>query len=351
MSKKYVLIADRDGGDWSIDLFFAGLVKNVGIENVIVFPDRVKFKQGIPPLVGDDEKDYGTERRSACYVEEYEKLIYYKKQEIIKLLLQRQVEYIFVDETDSAYAKWIELVGPIQNITVKTVVIAGHDSFRGEPEEVRRRYGKHFHYMFIDDWVDRFDKLSFKEKGIINFSCNFDHLWDSGLREVFNKNKIYDICFYGYNSRPVRKLVIDYVKDKYKHLNNAIVFEERPDTYNNFIRHKELYEIMSRSKICLNLPGASTGGKALRYYEIPYLGSCMVTQKTNAKLLYPFEHKINCLEFSTLPELDECIEYAYSIDNNGEYMYNILAKKGYEHCMKYHTASARVKYVLEILNG
>lgn len=345
MKNKYIVIS-REGGDFSMDLIFAGLVRKFGKENVIDYPARDKFRQGKPTLVGDDEKDYGAERRSLSYVEGCENLKRWSRPEIIQSL--HNVKYIFMDETDESYEHWRTLMG-IQSRVVSTIVIAGHDSFRGDPNKVRERLGVHFKHMFIDDWLDEYNNHYFKSD-LINLSCNFDHLWNSSKREEYLRNKKYDLCFIGYNSHPIRRMIMNHVQEKYGHLNNAIIFEDRPNKFDKFIRHDEMFKMMAQSKVCLNLPGASTGGRALRYYEIPYVGSAMITMRVPAKLLYEFSHGINCLEFSSIAELDTCIDLALNHKINGEPYYNIIGGTGHDYCMKYHTIDARMNYVFEVLN-
>lgn len=329
-----------------MDLIFAGLVRKFGKENVIDYPARDKFRQGKPVLVGDDEKDYGAERRSLSYVEGCEDHRKWSRHEIMSIMTQ--VKYIFMDETEQSYQYWLELVS-IFSFPIPTVIVAGHDSFRGDPQQVRARTHVHFEHMFIDDWKPEYDELDFPVN-LINLSCNFDHLWDSSKRQEYLQNKKYDICFIGYNSHPIRRMVINHVKEKWGHLNNCIIFEERPNKFDRFVRHDEMFKMMAQSKICLNLPGASTGGRALRYYEVPYVGSCMITMRFPAKLLHEFENNVDCLEFSSLDELDMCIDTAYRKTLGGTYNYKIIGDAGHDHCMKHHTIDARMDYIFEVLN-
>ena len=46
MTSQSELIIDlRDGGDWSLDLCFAGLVYNLGPENVHMCPRKLKYTE------------------------------------------------------------------------------------------------------------------------------------------------------------------------------------------------------------------------------------------------------------------------------------------------------------------
>jgi len=336
VTKKHVVIS-CEGGDFSMDLIFAGLVKKFGKENVIDYPVRAKHRQGKPSLVGDDEKDYGAERRSLCYVEDCEDMKEWTEEEIGKLSVD-EIGYVFLDETDESFKHFMNLYQLIPMKQKLAVVVAGHDSFRGSAPIVKNRLGFMFKHMFIDDWLPQYDNYDFAS--LINLSCNFDHLWDVSKRDELLKNKVYDICFIGYGSNPVRKLVIDHVNKKWGHLNNCIIFEDRQNKFDKFIRHDEMFKLMAQSKICLNLPGASTGGRALRYYEIPYVGSFMVSMEIQAKLLHPFTPTFNSLD-----GLDYFIEKSLS----KEYDRELLAKQQHMMYRFYHTVDARMDYIFGVL--
>lgn len=346
MDKKIILINPREGSDFSLDLIYAGLVRKFGKENVIDYPFREKHRRGIPKLVNDDEKDYGLERGSLCYVEGCEDIRSFTRPEIVSSIQKDEIDYIFMDETDASYNYWLQIsLGGIFNI--KTVVIAGHDSFRGLPQAVASRLGNSFYHMFIDDWQESYNHHDFPTS-LINLSCNFDHLWS---RVDYQKDKKYDICFIGYNSNPIRRMIVDHIEKNWGHLNNCIIFEDRQDKFDRFVRHDEMFKLMAQSKICLNLPGASTGGRALRYYEIPYVGSCMLTMRFPAKLLYPFENLKSCLEFSSLDELDMQIDFARQKSSNSVFNYDIIANEGHRHCLLYHTVDARVDHLFKVLDN
>lgn len=338
VAKKHIIIS-CEGGDFSMDLIFAGLVRKFGKENVIDYPPRAKHRQGKPSLVGDDEKDYGAERRSLCYVEGCEDMGEWTRPEIIHEIMTHNIGSVFLDETYESYDKWQELFSFYSGVT-STIIVAGHDNFRGDPQIVIDNFGGRCQ-LFIDDWKSEYDSLS--NAHLINLSCNFDHLWDVSKRDEYLQNKVYDICFIGYNSNPVRKVVIDHINEKWGHLNNCIIFEERQDKFDKFIRHDEMFKLMAQSKICLNLPGASTGGRALRYYEIPYAGSFMLTQEVPAKLLGV---KMGS-PFNSLDMLDEKIG---SFLVNDEFRETCMLAD-HLNCENHHSIDARMNYIFGILDG
>lgn len=337
-NKKYIIIS-REGGDFSMDLIFAGLVRKFGKENVIDYPPRDKHRQGKPKLIGDHEKDYGVERRSLCYVDGCEDLKKWTRQEVLKELFSNNVECIFLDETNESYSHYKELM--VVPNKAMDVVIAGHDNLRTSIDTLRERFSGNKTRFFIDDWQKEYEK--YDRTHLINLSCNFDHLWDVSKREELLKNKIYDICFIGYNSNPARKLIIDHVKNKWGHLNNCLIFEERPNMFDKFVRHDTMFKLMAQSKICLNLPGASTSRRALRYYEIPYVGSYMLNMKTPTVYLHPYKD----IDFDSPESFDKMVEFAL---NNPD-LREKKSKQMHDEHMKYNTVDARINYIIEVLNG
>lgn len=340
MSKKHFIIS-CEGGDFSMDLMFAGLVRKFGKENVIDYPARAKHRQGKPSLVGDDEKDYGAERRSLCYVEGCEDMKEWTDEEISELTMD-EIGYVFLDESDESFLLLQQLYQLIPMKPQIAVIVAGHDSFRGTPPNVRSRLGFMFKHMFIDDWQEKYN--NYDSVSLTNLSCNFDHLWDASKRDEYLQNKVYDICFIGYNSNPVRKVVVDHINEKWGHLNNCIIFEDRQDKFDRFIRHDEMFKLMAQSKICLNLPGASTSGRALRYYEIPYVGSFMMSLKAPVIHLNPMMGKTFRGGWKAL---DEIIEE--HLDN--ETKREGAARMGHLDCIKHHSIDARMNYIFGILDG
>lgn len=340
--KKHIIISP-EGGDFSMDLMFAGLVRKFGRDNVIDYPARKKHRQGKPILIGDHERDYGAERRSLCYVDGCESLKEWSRALIREQILSANIETIFLDETAESFVLFKELTSGLLMFGKsfpKIVVIAGHDRFRGDPLSVINAYHKKA-FLFIDDWKAEYEKLP--NTYLTNLSCNFDHLWNVENRDKYLADKKYDLCFIGYNSNPIRKYVIDHVKEKWGHLNNCIIFEERQDRFDMFVRHDEMFRMMAQSKICINLPGASSGGRALRFYEIPYVGSYMLSWHFDAKLLKPLQDKY----VKTLHEFDSKVESMLE----DEHMREWCAKVQHEHCMKYDTVDARIDGIFGVING
>lgn len=327
-----------------MDLLWAGLVRRLGPEAVVGFPDQERHHAGVPRPTGDIREDYGAERRSLCYTGRESELLHLGAHTVTSMLVGGGIDRVFVDERDESFAIWKALQGPASS--AKVVVVAGHDRFwNGSPEHVAAMYGRNFEMMFIDDWQPEYDALPWTR--LINLSTNYDHLWDVSKRHQLLSRKKFDVCFIGYVSSPSRKAVVDHIKERWGFLNNAIMLEETPDRMDRFVSRREYFETMAQSRICLNLPGASACGRALRYYEIPYVGSYMLSQRFPAKLLCPFYDGLHCNLFSSLDELD----YHIGTMLEGEVEREKIAVEGHRHAMTNHTVDARMDYLFSELEG
>jgi len=151
----------------------------------------------------------------------------------------------------------------------------------------------------------------------------------------------------GYNSHGDRAVIVEHLLSKYGEKGNCLLIEKRPNIMDTFIRKSEYFKKMAQSRICINLKGAAECGKALRFYEIPYVGSYMISQVDSANQVYPFRGGEHCDYFDGLGELDYKIKFALENTSRREY----IANSGHSHAMKYHTARARVDYIYERLGN
>lgn len=343
--KKVLFIDARQGGDFTLDALWAGLVDRHGWDRVVDWPPSDKHREGVPTPVGNVEKDYGAERRSLCYTPHYDKFIRFSDWEINSMMRDGQIERIFIDEREESYQFYLKTVAKFTNIPV--VVVAGHDRFwNSSPRQLFQMYGKNLEAMFLDNWRPEYDFLP--RAFPMSYSTNFDHLWDAGNRESYLREKVYDICFMGYNSHGSRGVIVDHLLQKYGSSTNSCLFvEKRPNTMECFLPKREYFKKMAQSKVCVNLRGGAECGKALRFYEIPYVGSYMLSQKFEGKQVHPFVGGIHCDYFSSIEELDGLITTALSQEVQREK----VAAAGHSHALKFHTARARVDYIYRCLDG
>lgn len=344
----YDLIIDmREGGDWSLDLLFAGLVKNVGAENVLMCPRRWKHTEWTDPRA---TRDWGLERRTLGYTPENGFVRDYGDHEGFARMLAHQgkIHRIWLDERMESFQF---LRGMNLGDDIPVVVVAGHDRFwNHSPQFVANLYGKRLEAMLLDNWYPEYDRLPFKARRI-GWSTNFDHYWE---RPAIPPEKDIDISFVGYNSHPDRARFIDHIEKEWPQLTKHIMLERTPDTLGKFVPKSTYFDIMLRSKICLNLRGAADRGKTMRAYEIPYVGSFMLSQRIeDPGLESDFRDDVECVYFDDEDYLDACIEHYLGLDGDptAESDREAVAKRGHIRATTVLSVKQRWFDVIQWLDG
>lgn len=310
-----------------MDLLYSGLVNVLGTDRVVLYPARPKYFEGVPVSTGDKEKDYGAERRSLGYVKGNTPL-YVDAVEIRQMLQRQKIGLIVTDEREDSYRLYLSLSA--QFFDVPVIVVAGHDKFWAQsPETVKQQYGKNFRLLFSDLFEERYVELPYFRP--YNWSVNFDHLWDPKQRQKFLNDKKYDICFSGFNSHPDRLRFVEHVYNNWTNrgLKIKVFLETRPNTMEAFDQKAKYFEDIARSRICLNLRGAATTGKTMRFWEIPYVGSFMLSQRFTMAL-NPFMEGSHCAYFSDENEFDRKVDQYLSFESfreNAAHDANIVATK------------------------
>lgn len=326
----------RDGGDWSLDLCFAGLRQNLGAENVWDAPYKKKHREWAGVVQGFRETDWGLERRTLGYTP-------FDDDRDRREWSLGEVTRVWLDERIESFQMYRELGLYARKVPV--VVVAGHDRFWNQsPQFVASLYGERLQAMLLDNWYPEYANLPFRTRRI-GWSCNFDHYW---LRPKEVPEKDIDIFFVGYNSHPDRARYIDFVNKKFGDLNNHIMLETQPDSFSNFIPKEKMFNLMLRSKICLNLRGAADRGKTLRAYEIPYVGSYMLSQDIeDPGMKEDFVRDIHCGYFHDERSLEVEIKAALGFPLTTK----SIAEQGHLHTMANLTAKARWADVVRWLDA
>lgn len=332
---KYLVIDTRDGGDWSLDLMFAGLVKLLGPENVIDYPRKEKHREWNPSA-----SNWGMERRTLGYTDK-NYLVSSSIDEIWNAARSRELTVI-TDERQESMMQYAKL--GLLHYRVPVIIVAGHDEFwnPGGPAAVREFYQGLVLHMFVDNVTGDLDRGT----SLINLSANFEHYWP--YRPV---EKSVDICFFGSTSHPDRARVIEYISNhpQWSQMKLDIVLEGRPGVIDTFIPKSEYFERMARSRVCLNIGGAACG-RAFRFYEIPWSGSFMLSQAFPARQLHPFVSGIHCGYFHDQDSLDAWLACTLLAKDCDEFR-ETIANKGRQHLIKYHTCTERVRYVLDTVSA
>lgn len=333
-SMKYLFIDMRDGGDWSLDLMFAGFVKLLGPKNVFDFPNKKKHRE----WTKDSKPEWGLERRTLGYTE-YNSLVSSSFSDITTNALNGNLTVV-LDERIESFLMYEKL--GLYRLKTPVIVIAGHDEFwlQGGIPKLKEMYGERLLHTFIDNVISE-DQLV-DDVSLINLSANFAHYWEKP--NIVEKET--DICFFGSMSSKDRVRFVNHVLKNYSHLNLDIFLDNGRNGTDCFLSKAEYFSRMAKSKICLNIGGAAYG-RAFRFYEIPWSGSFMLSQSFEAKQLNPFIDGEHCCYFSDEQKLDELITKMLSNDFEREK----IAKQGREFLIDFHSCESRAKYVLDTVGA
>jgi hypothetical protein len=160
---------------------------------------------------------------------------------------------------------------------------------------------------------------------------------DFGFRPIYDK--IYDLCYVSNMTSPLRikimhalkKLVEKHKLNAFIHLGNRFGFG---------IPWLKYIELIACSKCSIAVPGA--GFDTYRYWEIPYLGSCLVSWKPWIKIPDNFVDGENAVFFRSIDELKSRILHILKSDE-----WELIAEKGREHFLEFHTPEKRAKRILK----
>jgi len=343
------LIDLRDGGDWSLDLCRAGLLAN-GV-NLVDVPYKEKHREWWDVLNGTRQPDWGLERRTLGFVRSIPDdrgLTVGGKR--VRPIDVAPITRIWLDERMESFQRY-RILG-LHTTDARVVVVAGHDRFwNHSPEFVASLYGDRLQAMLLDNWYPGYATLPFKARRI-GWSCNFDHYW---TRPAEPPAKDIDVSFIGYNSHPDRQRYVEFIRRAFPDLRLHLVLETEPDSFGNFVPKAQYFDVIQRSRIALNLRGAADRGKTMRAYEIPYVGSFMLSQEIDDPgMREDFQGLVHCAYFSSENQLENQIRWflgisPYDTRHSGPVHREKIAEQGHRRALDDLSVKARWRDVVEWL--
>ena len=200
-----------------------------------------------------------------------------------------------------------------------------------------------------------------KDQGIKNLRANLKYLalpYELGIKtkklkklkpfpittltspKKFTKNKQYDLSFIGsLHQLGVRHQYYNNLLKFQNEINNKMLIQTKT------IPKQQYNDIISNSKAGVSIRGY--GFDTFRYWEIPCLGSLLISQ--NLPLIIPnnFIDNEHALFFNDFNELK--YKFLKYVVNSDEWME--IARKGQERFLEYHTPKKRVQYLLNVIEG
>lgn len=253
-----VLYINRNKFDYLQDLVYTGLVKVLGVSNVIEMPWNNKFHlnhRKYPKNIGLHRGGLFRSLFNSFSVKQADIVIVAScHPDTLKTYLQmvpdipKTVPTVFLDGGD-----WPEVAGDLDRL--------GGKELYNEVMSIRP-----FDYVFKREYL--VDKSYEDNVYALPFAFNFDRL------PAISREYKYDVGFWAVESHPIRTSALTMIQNEFDCAQNGTVKNQVMKKYK---RKGNFYlQELARCKISLNFRGA--GWDTLRYWEVPALSGFMISQ-------------------------------------------------------------------------
>jgi hypothetical protein len=312
--------------DYLQDLTYGGLVKVLGKSNVIDYPWNPKFNLPIKAY----PKNLGFQSISF----RFPMMNNFKEIDFV----------ILASAKKDALESYIKILPLIKNKPI--LFLDGGDL----PEIGGDFYRHHCSNLYEETIQQRPFDIILKREYIPSvhdshsniFPFPFSFPYTISLPPLAESLKIYDVSFWGQQHPQVRTDALKRLAGKYDCDQNGTTLNQNFKTY----KRKGLFYLkeISRCKIVLNFRGL--GWDTMRYWEVPAVGSFMISQVPQILIPNNFEsgkHLVWCSD--SLDDLIDLIDYYLARPSEREQM----ALSAREHLLKYHLNTARASTLIEIV--
>jgi SAM-dependent methyltransferase len=146
----------------------------------------------------------------------------------------------------------------------------------------------------------------------------------------------FDVCWIGTISSAVRQRVVN-VLQELTHLRVLVDCTGQ-------LGFSDYCDLLNRSRIAVSARGA--GFDTMRYWEIPYCGSMLLTEQPTIIIPNDFRQGVSADYFAgDAGDLRDKVEYHLSMEASRAAM----AAEGRRHLLRFHTTAARADYLLKLL--
>lgn len=347
---KTLFLCEGGLSDFGMDPVWAGLVAKLGRDNLMGWPLAPRFRLAEVDRTASIKQQYTQERASMCFTPQNPTLPEWTLEDVQRIVRTEGLERVFLDETQRAYELY-RMAG-LDKDKIPVVVIAGSDSLR--TGRFLSWYGNNLEAAFLDNWIPAHAKLPRCYPSCYAMSNLEQFLTDREAAELQAK-KLYDVCFiaantHGERTKHFEALKAAYPKDAeagaltlyYKMVSGLKFVEGDPP----IMLRREYLTKMAQARVCINVAGAAVSGKTIRFFEIPWVGSLMVTTPVSG-LPWPLVNGVHCLCFRTIPEMMERVRWALSHPQEAAK----IAATGYHFVRSHYGAAQKIEYIYSKLGG
>jgi hypothetical protein len=326
-AKHRILYIVTEEPDYGQDMVYAGLVRVLGVENVLETPFHLGYhirKKVYPRDLGYVPGTFfwRATRRASTFTPTAVIVASCKPRcmaHYLELLpsLSGDIPHIFIDGGD-----YSELGGDLTRL--------------GAPDLWKKTLKKR-----PFDLILKREKLLTKEYD--SSVVAFPYAVQTARLPALPIHSKYDVTFWAVESDPIRTHALTMLETRYDCASNGTT---RGQTFRKYSRKgKQYLAELAASKIVLNLRGV--GHDTLRYWEAPALATCMVSTQPPIELPYNFVHNEHAVFVA--PDLSDLIPTLDALRSDPERRARI-GKAGREHALKHHTHIQRAKQLLGYLD-
>lgn len=308
--------------DYLQDIVFSGLVKTLGQKNIIEVPRNLKYHlpyKTYPKNIGyvknsfiqsfiHSKSNYDAVIVGACKPDAFSVYINHA------LSIPASVPVIFIDGGDKS-----EIGGDLARL--------GHSYLYEEAISKRP-----FDLIFKREY--KLDKKYPSNVYPLPFGFNLDR-----IPKIDNHRK-YDVAFWANESHPIRTKALQLLEGKFDCDSNGTSLGK--NIYNFKRKGKEYLKELAACKINLSLRGG--GFDTLRYWEIPAVGSMLLSEPADILIPNNFIHEKHAVFCdSSLDDLISICEYYLKEDAKREK----ITENGQLHLKMHHTDIQRARYIMD----
>jgi len=328
---KRILFINSKRPDYLEDMVFSGLSEILGNENLIPYPVNYHYyfsKYSYPKNMGQCRNIFGIipdwlRSRSALVSMDFDCVILgsakkdvFEKYMAFIDILPKDLPVVFIDGGD-----WAEIGGD-----------ADRENWLDLFSEVVKK--RDFNWVFKREYL-----LNKKyDKNVFPLPMAY-----KGPEIMIPNSQRFDVVFWAVESHPVRTRALEILEDKYDCKSNGTV---RGQKFRKYARKGHSYlDELAAAKIACNFRGV--GWDTLRYWEIPAVGSLMISEPPGIEISNNFvdgQHAVFCEE--NLSNLTDLIDYYLKNEEERKQ----IAAAGKNHLLKYHLYKHRAEYILSIIN-
>ena len=322
-----VLYINRSKKEYFQDLLYSGLVKLLGVSNVIDFPWNHRFHfpyRRYPQNLGLVKGSFGGSIFNRFHMKDYSI--------VIVPVCHPDTFRIYLDIIDSLPASVITVFadgGDWPDVAGDLDRVGGAELYA----EVMSK--RPFDYIFKRECL--IDRVYESNVFSLPMSFNFDRL------PRLNKKQKYDVSFWAVESDPVRTKALTMLEDEFDCRKNGTV---RNQVMKKYKRKGNFYlQEIADCKVVLNFRGV--GWDTLRYWEVPAVGGFMISQKPKILIDNDFvdkEEVVYCQD--DLSDLIELCNYYLNNEDERERISRNALQKMHEHHTDFHRAKKLIDTVM-----